>query len=211
MKKNLQKDNNMGNLTESKLVALLKNSKAIMNKVEENTYSRGNIDPSMLVSEGEMVETPVQLNNMVNTQSLSRPNTSGTKFKNLNNTKLPKQIVEAMVNNPIEIPETPFHTFDITENLVKEVNSNGFYQEEYEEKPIPKKLTETKRPIQRQSINQNSDSIRDIIREEISNLLPGIIAEYFDNRVVTEQIQVKVGNTLFSGNLKPLPSKQSKK
>lgn len=203
----------MSNLTESKLAALLKNSRAIMNKVEENSFSRGNIDPSMLVSEGEMVETPVQSNNMVNTQSLSRPNTnSGSKFKNLNNTKLPKQIVEAMVNNPIEIPETPFHTFDITENLVKEVNSNGFYQEEYEEKPIPKRLTESpKKVVQKQNVNQSNGNIRDIIREEISKLLPGIIAEYFDNRVVTEQIQVKVGNTLFSGNLKPLPSKQSKK
>ena len=45
----------MSNLTESKLAALLKNSKAIMNKVEENTYQKGNIDPSMLIAEGDLV------------------------------------------------------------------------------------------------------------------------------------------------------------
>jgi hypothetical protein len=198
-------------LSESKLAALLKNSKAIMNKVEDNSFERGNIDPSMLVTEGDLVETPVQTNRMSNTQSVNRTNT--TKFKNINNTKLPKQVVEAMVNNPIEIPETPFHTFDISDNLINEVNSvgNGGY-DEYEEKPIPNKLSQPpKKQIVKERINESSSDIREMVREEISRLLPKIIAEYFDQRVISEQIQVKVGNTLFSGNLKPLPSKQTKK
>jgi hypothetical protein len=198
-------------LSESKLAALLKNSKAIMNKVEDNSFERGNIDPSMLVTEGDLVETPVQTNRMSNTQSVNRTNT--TKFKNINNTKLPKQVVEAMVNNPIEIPETPFHTFDISDNLINEVNSvgNGGY-DEYEEKPIPNKLSQPpKKQIVKERINESSSDIREMVKEEISRLLPKIIAEYFDQRVISEQIQVKVGNTLFSGNLKPLPSKQTKK
>jgi hypothetical protein len=198
-------------LSESKLAALLKNSKAIMNKVEDNSFERGNIDPSMLVTEGDLVETPVQTNRMSNTQSVNRTNT--TKFKNINNTKLPKQVVEAMVNNPIEIPETPFHTFDISDNLINEVNSvgNGGY-DEYEEKPIPNKLTQSpKKQVVKERINESSSDIREMVKEEISRLLPKIIAEYFDQRVISEQIQVKVGNTLFSGNLKPLPSKQTKK
>ena len=114
----------MSNLTENKLAALLKNSKAIMNKVEENSFSRGNIDPSMLMTEGDLVETPTQSNMMNNRQNVGKVN-SGSKFKNLNSSKLPKQIIEAMVNDPIEIPETPFHTFDVSENLIKEVNSIG--------------------------------------------------------------------------------------
>lgn len=202
----------MSSLTEDKLVALLKNSKAIMNKVEENTFSRGNIDPSMLMTEGDLVDTPVQNNTMVNRQPVNVPN-SGNKFKNVANTKMPKQIVEAMLNDPIEIPETPFHTFDLSENLVKQINSNGSYdQYDYEEKPLPNKLTQPpKKQVIKTQINESSSDIRKIIREEISKILPEIVAEYFDKRVVTEQIQVKVGNTLFSGNLKPLPSKQNKK
>lgn len=200
-------------LSESKLAALLKNSKAIMNKVEDNSFQRGNINPSMLVTEGDLVETPVHSNKMVNTQNINRSNTTTTKFKNLNNTKLPKQVVEAMVNNPIEIPETPFHTFDISENLINEVNSigDGGY-DEYEEKPIPNRLTQQpKKQVVKGQINESTSDVREIIKEEISRLLPKIIAEYFDQRVISEQIQVKVGNTLFSGNLKPLPSKQTKK
>jgi hypothetical protein len=199
-------------LSESKLAALLKNSKAIMNKVEDNSFQRGNIDPSMLVTEGDLVETPAQTNRMTNTQNVNRTNTT-TKFKNINNTKLPKQVVEAMVNNPIEIPETPFHTFDISDNLINEVNSIGNEgYEEYEEKPIPSRLTQQpKKQVVKERINESSSDVREIIKEEISRLLPKIIAEYFDQRVISEQIQVKVGNTLFSGNLKPLPSKQTKK
>jgi hypothetical protein len=200
----------MSNLTEQKLASLLKNSKAIMNKVEENTYSRGNIDPSMLVSESvgdeELVEKP-----MTRTNQVSRPqvNNNSQGYRNLGNTKMPKQIVEAMVNNRIDIPETPFHTFDLSEKLVNEINSD-----EYEEKPLTvKRLAETTRKSVQPKQTQLSESgnIREMIQEEISRLLPKIMAEYFDQRVINEQIQVKVGNTLFSGSLKPLPAKQTKK
>ena len=200
----------MSNLTEQKLASLLKNSKAIMNKVEDNTYSRGNIDPSMLVSESvgdeELVEKPMERTNQV-----SRPQVNNTSqgYRNLGNTKMPKQIVEAMVNNRIDIPETPFHTFDLSEKLVNEINSD-----EYEEKPLTvKRLAETTRKSVQPKQTQLSESgnIREMIQEEISRLLPKIMAEYFDQRVINEQIQVKVGNTLFSGSLKPLPAKQTKK
>lgn len=203
----------MSSLTENQLAALLKNSRAIMNKVEENTFQRGNIDPNMLVTEGDLVDSSVSMNRemKINESNVRSVSTNQT-YKNLGKTKLPKEIVEAMVNDPIEIPETPFHTFDVSDSLVKEVNSiDESY--EYEEKPIPNRLSQSPKKIEskKQVINESSGDIRQIVREEISKLLPKIIAEYFDQRVVTEQIQVKVGNTLFSGNLKPLPSKQMKK
>ena len=203
----------MSNLTESKLAALLKNSKAIMNKVEENTFQRGNIDPNMLVTEGDLVETP---NTVTNQRTVSTPinktMSSNQKFKNLPHSKMPKQIIEAMINNPIDIPETPFHTFDVSDELVKQINSidEGY---EYEEKPIPNRLSQSPKKVEskRQVINESTNDVREMIKEELIKILPKVIAEYFDQRVISEQIQVKVGNTLFSGNLKPLPSKQTKK
>ena len=35
---------------------------------------------------------------------------------------MPKEVLEAMINNPIEIPESPNHTFELTdvEDLVNE-------------------------------------------------------------------------------------------
>lgn len=204
----------MSNTSENKLAALLKNSRAIMNKVEENNFERGHIDPNMLVSEGDLVDRPIQNNKMSNVQNVGRVNNT-TNYKNLSNSKMPKQIIEAMVNNPIDIPETPFHSFDVTEDLINEVNStNTSYTEdydEYEEKPIPTRTPQPRKQVVKERINESSSDIREIVREEISKLLPKIVAEYFDQRVISEQIQVKVGNTLFSGNLKPLPSKQTKK
>jgi hypothetical protein len=201
----------MSNLTESRLAALLKSSKAIMNKVEDNSFSRGNIDPSRLVSESggdDWVQTPP-----TNQVSRPQPMNNNQGYRNIGNTKMPKSIVDAMVNNRIDIPESPFHTFEASEALIKEVNSNDS-DYDYEEKPIPvNRINEThkKSVQQKQSSSPETGDLRQIVKEEISKILPKVIAEYFDKRVISEQIQVKVGDTLFSGNLKPLPSKLTKK
>ena len=199
----------MSNLTESRLATLLKSSKAIMNKVEDNSFSRGNIDPSRLMSEGDgddWVQTPPS-----NQPSRPQPMNNNQGYRNIGNTKMPKSIVDAMVNNRIDIPDSPFHSFEASEALIKEVNSGD---NDYEEKPIPvSRLTESykKTSQQKQNTPQETGDLRQIVKEEISKILPKVIAEYFDKRVISEQIQVKVGDTLFSGNLKPLPSKLTKK
>ena len=201
----------MSNLTESRLANLLKSSKAIMNKVEDNSYSRGNIDPTRLVSESDSegwVESPPS-----NQVSRQQPMSNNQSYRNINNSKMPKQIIEAMVNNRIDIPESPFHTFEASDNLIKEVNSMD-NEYDYEEKPlIVNRLSETHKKAVQQKQNTSSDTgdLRQIVKEEISKILPKVIADYFDKRVISEQIQVKVGDTLFSGNLKPLPSKLNKK
>jgi hypothetical protein len=209
LKKNLEKDSNMSNLTESRLATLLKSSKAIMNKVEDNSFSRGNIDPSRLMSEGDgddWVQTPPS-----NQPSRTQPMGNNQGYRNIGNTKMPKSIVDAMVNSRIDIPDSPFHSFEASEALIKEVNSGD---NDYEEKPMPvSRLTESYKKTSQQKQNTSSDTgdLRQIVKEEISKILPKVITEYFDKRVISEQIQVKVGDTLFSGNLKPLPSKLNKK
>lgn len=42
----------------------------------------------------------------------------------------------------------------------------------------------------------------------MEDLVRSIIEEYFDKSLVTEDIQIKVGKTVFSGKLKPLPNKR---
>jgi hypothetical protein len=34
------------------------------------------------------------------------------------------------------------------------------------------------------------------------------ISEYYDSKLMSENVQVRVGSTVFSGNLKPLPKKK---
>jgi hypothetical protein len=110
--------------------------------------------------------------------------------------KMPDAIKQAMMETPIDIPEDPFSvgSFDLDDvaELVEE----------------PKQIVrENKKP---KSSNINTDTIRQIVREEIEDVVRGVVSEYLDKSLVTEDIQIKVGETIFSGNLKPLPKKKRK-
>jgi hypothetical protein len=50
-----------------------------------------------------------------------------------------------------------------------------------------------------------------MIAEEIAKALPVVIEDYFDKRVLKENVQFKAGNTTFSGTVSPLPKKRTKK
>jgi hypothetical protein len=132
-------------------------------------------------------------------QPISKTINSTQKFKNLSNTKLPKQIVDAMVNNPIDIPETPFHTFELDD--VNDLISNGDYEEQ------PKPVNRVKKS-DNMSLNLNETVIKKIVREEMEDVVRSVIEEYLDKSLVTEDIQIRVGGTTFSGKLKPLPQKR---
>ena len=54
-------------------------------------------------------------------------------------------------------------------------------------------------------------SIRDIVREEISDVVREVVEEYLDKSLVTEDIKIKIGDTVFGGKLKPLPTKKKKR
>ena len=75
---------------------------------------------------------------------------------------------------------------------------------ENEVKPQPKK----QQPTNKTSTDLNETIIRKIVREEMEDLVRGVIEEYLDKSLVTEDIQIKIGSTIFSGNLKPLPNKR---
>ena len=65
--------------------------------------------------------------------------------------------------------------------------------------------------VETQTTNIDTDTIRQIVREEIEGVVRDVVGEYLDKSLVTEDIQIKVGETIFSGNLKPLPKKSKKK
>jgi len=101
-----------------------------------------------------------------------------------------------MINEPIDIPETPFHTFELDD--VNDLISN----EEYVEQPKPKRVSQTTP----QSVDENT--IKRIVREEMEGVVRSVIEEYLDKSLMTEDIQIRVGGTTFSGKLKPLPQRK---
>ena len=108
---------------------------------------------------------------------------------------MPKEILNAMIDNPIDIPESPYPTFELDQvsDLVNE-------------SPQP-----TQTVVDGSNQTYDSNSIRQIVREEIGGVVRKVVEEYLDKALITEDIQIKIGSTIFSGNLKPLPKKRKTK
>jgi hypothetical protein len=181
----------------SRLTEILSKSKAIMQKAEQEygtTSNSGGISNNTSHEEKEMPNL---------TENFSRDNTNTNKsvapqngrYRNMENSKMPDFIKQAMLEEPIDIPESPYPTFNI-EDVPELVNETQVRQPNLEDsRPSPKK-------------NVDTNNIRQIVREEMEGVVRSIIEEYLDKSLVTEDIQIKVGNTIFSGNLKPLPRKK---
>jgi len=180
----------------NKLKDILSRSKAIMQKTDieygntTNTTSGGAFPQEKEIP--NLTENYIQQHSNRSTQSVAPQN---GQYKNLKNSKMPKNIIDAMVNNPIEIPESPYPTFELdqVEDLINE---------------SPQQRTQTTVPG---SASYNSNDIRQIVREEIGDVVRDVIEEYLDKSLVTEDIKIKIGDTIFSGNLKPLPKKRKTK
>jgi len=46
--------------------------------------------------------------------------------------------------------------------------------------------------------------------EEIEDVVRSVVEEYLDKSLVTEDIKIKIGDTIFGGTLKPIPNKKRK-
>jgi len=174
----------------NKLKDILIRSKAVMDKTEK--YSGEDISVSSEKAIPNLLENFNKTNSTTTTRSVSPKN---GRYRNLKNTKMPQEIVEAMVNNPIEIPESPYPTFELdqVEDLVNE---------------SPQQRTQTHVAG---SAQYNSEDIRQIVREEIGDVVREVVEEYLDKSLVTEDIKIKIGETIFGGKLKPLPKKRKKR
>jgi hypothetical protein len=182
----------------NKLADILSRSKAVMQKTEENHGNTSNT-PTTTNEYGEK-EIPNLTENFINKHSKTSTRSVAPQrgqYRNLKTSKMPKEVLDAMVNIPIDIPESPNHTFELNDvqDLVNESSSQPPTHTSSNEGHIP---TEGK-------------SIRDIVREEIGDVVREVVEEYLDKSLVTEDIKIKIGNTIFGGKLKPIPTKKKTK
>lgn len=119
-------------------------------------------------------------------------------YPNLAKSKMPKAVLDAMVNNPIEIPENPFAGSSFTLDDVPELV----------EQPKQQIQESIQKPQSNGSIGR--EEIREVIREEFGDMVRDILDEYMEKSLVTEDIHIKIGDTIFGGSLKPLPKKKKK-
>lgn len=188
----------------NKLRDILAKSKAVIKKTEENqrtsSSSSYNETPTNSYGEKEMPNLTEQFAERygINDGKLNRSVApKNGRYPNMEKSKLPDAVKQAMVETPIDIPENPFS-----------VGSFGL-------EDVPELVEQPRQVVsettQRNTSNIDADTIRQIVREEIEDVVRDVVGEYLDNSLVTEDIQIKVGETIFSGNLKPLPKKSKKK
>ena len=187
----------------SKLKNILAKSKAVMKKTEENLgeTKRSNSNTSY-TNEYEEKEIPNLTEEFAQKYGITdgKLNMSvapkNGRYPNMEKSKMPDAIKQAMMETPIDIPENPYSvgSFDLEDvpELVEQ----------------PKQVV--RETTQRKTSNIDADTIRKIVREEIEDVVRDVVSEYLDKSLVTEDIQIKVGETIFSGNLKPLPKKKRK-
>ena len=184
----------------NRLAEILSKSKAVMQATEQNHGSTNMNSSNGNMFSGEEKEIPNLTENFINSRSGGAKSVApqNGRYRNLEKSKMPDFIKQAMVDEPIDIPETPNYTFDIDDvpELVQEST-------QYEEKQSV--------PQQSKNTNINENVIRKIVKEEMEDVVRGVIEEYLDKSLVTEDIQIKVGGTTFSGKLKPLPKKRKKR
>ena len=180
----------------NRLADILNRSKAVMD-VTIDKGSNGNNNVSTQTNEYGEKEMPNITENFIkkNTGGVKSVSPQNGNYRNLSTTKMPQQIVNAMVNNPIEIPESPNHTFDLTD-------VQGLVNESVPTQPTT---------LPKEHIPSDGKSIRDIVREEIGDVVREVVEEYLDKSLVTEDIKIKIGDTIFGGKLKPIPTKKKKR
>ena len=182
------------------LAEILSRSKAVMQATEQNHGSTNMNSSNGNMFSGEEKEIPNLTENFINSRSGGAKSVApqNGRYRNLEKSKMPDFIKQAMVDEPIDIPETPYPTFDV-DDVPELVQENT----QYEQTQFV--------PQQTKTTNINENVIRKIVKEEMEDVVRSVIEEYLDKSLVTEDIQIKVGGTTFSGKLKPLPKKRKKR
>jgi hypothetical protein len=168
-----------------------------MQKTEENHGSTnmnsggGNMFSNQEKEIPNLTENYINNNRKTSTNSVAPQN---GRYRNLEKSKMPDFIKQAMIENPIDIPETPYHTFEL-DDVAELVN---------ESVPTQQPMTQTTPK------NVDVNNIRQIVREEIEDVVRSVVEEYLDKSLVTEDIKIKIGDTIFGGTLKPIPNKKRK-
>ena len=98
---------------------------------------------------------------------------------------LPPEIMQAMLENPIQQPDSP-GTFSMNEEMIKEINPNYGTQEINQ---VPTSFNEEVKPKQN-NYSIDESLMRKMIAEEIAKALPSIVEKYFDKKMIQENIEV---------------------
>jgi len=156
----------------SKLAHILKASKQIMNKVENNNYSTGHIDGRALNEDGVQ-----QMYNEGYTAPSSQQGFENYAEDHIKNSRLPDVIKKAMIENPIPKVSGINHTFNLEDIPDLQEKPMGMPQSK---KVAPKQ--QPQRINEQVYSNQNSGTItvtKEQLREMVDDIVNEKLLEFF--------------------------------
>ncbi len=201
-----------------KLLEILKKAKAIDKAAEK--YDTGAVKKSNTYGLMEsMGSSPTMIDENYSQQKITDIKKNiGTETYNqsVKNSKLPPAIQRAMLENPIPQGSLDVGT-DVDEEAIKALREDSYREEDETDmyqKPVRRNSTPKRTPINENisepTVSVDERYLRKLIASEITKALPKIIENYFDNRLVKENVQFKAGNTIFSGTVMPMPKVKGK-
>ena len=187
-----------GTINENDLMRKLVNAKKVMNAVDGNTYTKGNVDASTLLESPDVImqsQSPSQ-------KSKSVPVVNEDKIRN---SKLPDSIKQAMIENPIptmeQISLTDGLDMSFMEGAKKLMEREGLSKPKTTQK---QQVTQVQQPI---SSNLNEE-IKSLIKETIKDTLEEIVDKKLtllltaqQTASINENLVLKVGDSIFKGKI----------
>jgi hypothetical protein len=170
---------------EPRLLEILKKAKAIDERAKNLDSSGGKTNTT---------PTPKPKPRPTMSEQISLDPTGSDYVDMVKKSKLPPEIQRLMIESPIPQSDMP-GTFSMDEAAIREVNPN--YGVEYseddeydfmeEQRHLVKEVSE---PRVERSVGVDERSIRKMIAEEIARALPSIVENYFDKKMIKENIEV---------------------
>jgi hypothetical protein len=127
-------------------------------------------------------------------------------YKNLNSTKMPKEIVESFLNKPMIDPTQPVGM----ETLIQKVaQKEGRPKQITETKQVPKPKVNTQIPLQ-ETTTSNSGMDMQLLEFVIKKTVEETLKQVSEQTNINENIQIKIGDKTFGGTIKTLKNIKTK-
>ncbi len=188
----------------SKLKGILKNSKALMDKVETGDYQTGNVSIDDSISGDQLIESVGGHSHYGENTTNVAPKIVGGQpiYKNLETSKLPKSIKEAMLKQPIPQMSMANSTFTL-EDVSDLVDKPMPARMPSANRPQPKPITERHQPIQHvnDTFTVSEAALRGIIHDVVNKQLLEFMSETFAKKLTEEAIKKTINTLIKEGKI----------
>ena len=193
----------------AKLMAMLGGARNIMNKVESGDYTTGNVDESMMMNDSsqllESIPTGAGAGYNPHQAQVQPQANAYSPMKNLSTTKMPKEILDLMVNNPM--PQVSMgsasQTFDLADVSELILPNKRPVQETYAPAQQIKPIQQVQQPNVYNSSGQMLITLTEAeLDAKINERLLAFMATTFTKTLTENTIKKTITTLIKEGKLK---------